>query len=645
MKRRKFLHIAGALSPAPFVLNSMPLQAFGSLALSASLSCTEVQNRALVIIQMRGGNDGLNTIIPVDAYATYANLRPDIKVPDSGAGAYINLDSTLPIQDQIGIHPSMTGLKSLYDNGMVNVIQGAGYPSHNRSHFKSTDLLLTGGDGTVANFNLADGWMGRYLKYSYDSVIGNPSPAMPDPVGIQLGNKKPSLGFHSTEEHAVSISMSGQDPSGFFTLISEIGLDRISNIPSSDYGKKLEYIEGIEEGTEIYAKRISQVFNNGRNSTAANYPDTYLANQLKTVARLLHGGSKTKIFLVDMAGFDTHVNQVDASSILIGKHAALLAELSDGVKAFQDDLAAMELDDRVLTTTFSEFGRKAHQNASMGTDHGTLGPMMVFGKHLQGGVTGTNLDLTNLVNGASEELQWDYRKVFRNLLRDWLGADDAALTATGFLDYQDSDMDLVQVSQKADTSCPIMPESSGGYGDPNNPNVFDMIIPLAGTTNIANEPLVELTDCNFVDLKKGFVAPVGSNVRIYPSDCTPPPAALNYDNGEEEVVSQSIAPQDAFDEMVEAKEDANEEMGKIVVYPNPCREFVNVSFTVESQESKVNIAIMDSLGKVIDSKMQHSFYKGNYYTMRMDVSGLIAGTYYAVIVTNQQRKAVAFAKV
>lgn len=644
MKRRKFLHIAGALSPAPFVLNSMPVKAFSSIALNAALSCSEVQNRALVIIQMRGGNDGLNTIIPVDAYGTYADLRPDIKIPESGTEGYINLDTTLDIQDQVGLHPAMTGIKSLYDNGMAHVVQGAGYPIHNRSHFKSTDLILSGGDGTEANFNLSDGWMGRYLEYNYNSVIGNPSPQMPDPVGIQLGNKKPSLGFHSADEHAVSINMSGQDPSGFFTLISEIGLDPIANIPSSDYGDRLEYIQGIEEGTEVYAKRISQVFNNGRNSTAANYPDTYLANQLKTVARLLHGGSKTKIFLVDMTGFDTHVNQVETSSALVGKHASLLSQLSDGVKAFQDDLAAMQLEDRVMTATFSEFGRKAHQNASLGTDHGTLGPMMIFGKNINGGVTGTNLDLTDLVNGASENLQWDYRNIFADLLKNWLGADDGALTATGFLNYLDAGIDLIVNDKKADTSCPVLPETSGGYGDPNHPNVFDMVIPLAGTSLIEDEPLVELTDCNYVDLKKGFVAQTGSNVRIYPSDCEITQAMVSNQT-ENEAMSQHIAPQDAFEDMVEQRVSSNQELGKIEVFPNPCLEFANVSFTVKNKESKVTVAIVDSSGRVVDSEMQHSFYRGNYFTMRMDVSKLISGTYYAVIVTNKKRKAVAFVKI
>ena len=641
MKRRKFLHIAGALSPAPFVLNSMPVKAFGSLALTASLSCTEVQNRALVIIQMRGGNDGLNTIVPVEAYGTYADLRPDIKIPESGAGAYINLDTTLADQDQVGLHPAMTGIKSLYDNGMANIIQGAGYPTHSRSHFKSIDLILTGGDGE--NESLADGWMGRYLKYNYDSVIGNPSPQMPDPVGIQLGNKKPSLGFHSTEEHAVSINMSGQDPSGFFTLVSEIGLEPIANIPNSDYGDKLDYIQGIEEGTEVYAKRISEVFNNGRNSTNANYPDTYLANQLKTVARLLHGGSKTKIFLVDMTGFDTHVDQVDASSSLIGKHSALLMELSDGVKAFQDDLAAMKLDDRVLTATFSEFGRKAFQNGNMGTDHGTLGPMMVFGKHLQGGVTGTNLDLTNLVNGAPQDLQCDYRNIFSDLLKNWLGADDAALTATGFFNHQSSELDLIQNSMKADPTCPVLPDSSGGYGNPNQPNTFNLILPLAGTALLEDEPLVELTDCNFVDLKVGFVAQTGSNVRIYPSDCDVIGAMVS-NNDSEEVMAQQLAPQDAFDEMVEERKEGNHDLGKIEVYPNPCKAFINISFNVDNKENNVTVAVVNSSGTVLSSELQHSFYKENYFTMRMDVSQLIAGTYYAVIITNEQRKAAAFVK-
>ncbi len=630
MKRRNFLKLA---APVPLLLNAVPVKAFESLGLLQALDCGDVQNRCLVVIQMRGGNDGLNTIIPIASYDTYAGLRPTIKVPQTGPGAYITLDSTLPTADQVGLNPGMTAIKSLYDQGKATIIQGVGYPTHNRSHFKSTDLMLTGGDGQPANFSIPDGWMGRYLKYNYPEAIGTPSPIMPDPVGIQLGNKKPSLGFHSLEEHALAINLSGQDPAGFFTLVSQVGLDPIANIPDSHYGDKLEYIGAVERDSEVYAERISRVFNNGRNSVAANYPDTYLANQLKTVARLLNGGSKTKVFLVDMTGFDTHVNQIGTDPGE-GNHFNLLEMLSEGVKAFQDDLSAMAIDDRVMTVTFSEFGRKATENANRGTDHGTLSSMMVFGKHLDGGVRGTNLDLTTLDNGAPLNRQHDYREVFTELLHKWLGADDGALTAAGFLPFKNSGLDLVASSQVADPTCAPLPETSNGLGDPSQPHVFNMAVPIAGAVLPLDEPLVEITDCNYVTLAPGFVAPEGSNVLIFPGDCDIV-SPLSKQAIAESVADEVAIPQDEFDQLKIDRQGQNLQLEALEAYPNPFIDHLNVSFRLEEEQKKVQMALVDSQGRVVDFSIAHSFYRDNYYTFRLNTNRLKGGTYFALVRTEK----------
>jgi len=394
MKRREFLNISAKLSATPLMLGAVPVGVFQPLDLLQAADCDTVRDRVLIIIQMRGGNDGINTVIPINQYDIYSNLRPDIRIKQSD---YIPLDSTLALADQVALHPAMTGMKSLYDSGYMNLIQGTGYANHNRSHFKSTDLYLTGGDSTPDLFNLEEGWMGKYLSHTYKDIIAHPQRFMQDPVGLQFGNKKPSLGFHTFEQHSASISLSGQDPAGFFTLISEVGQQSPINIPNSDYGDKLNYILGVENDTNTYAKRISDVFNCGRNSDV-NYPDSYLSNQLKTVARLMNGGCKTKVFLVDLTGFDNHVNQTDEDNSSLGAHQRLLQQLSEGVKTFLDDLEAMGLADRATLVTFSEFGRTADQNDSRGTDHGTVSPMFVFGKHISPGVTGTNINLSELDN-------------------------------------------------------------------------------------------------------------------------------------------------------------------------------------------------------------------------------------------------------
>lgn len=433
MKRRNFLKIFPAAGVTPFVVNGFPMRPFANSKIAQILSsCDGVEERVLVLVQLQGGNDGLNMVIPIPQYDKYAQLRPTIRIDESD---YINLDTTLPNNDQIGLHPMMTGIKALYDKGWAAVVQGAGYESMNQSHFKGTDLWLSGGGGGSYELNnLASGWMGRALQAFYPEVHGAPTADMPDPLGIQVGNPYASLGFHTETEHQNSINLSGQDVAGFFSLIQTIGGAPIPNIPDTDQGDELAYITGVEQSVNLYAQRITQVFNAGSN--AGTYPNNSFAAQLKTVARMIRGGCKTKIYLCQLGSFDTHSAQTDVADTGIGTHANLLKTLSDGVKAFFDDLDQMSLADQVLSCTFSEFGRCAKENGSVGTDHGTLAPMFVFGKNIRPKVHGTNVDLNNLTSDNQlKNKQFDYRQVFATLLQDWLGANDYVMEQTLFDPY------------------------------------------------------------------------------------------------------------------------------------------------------------------------------------------------------------------
>ena len=225
----------------------------------------------------------------------------------------------------------MTEFKDFYDSGYLNIIQGVGYPQPNKSHFKSTDLWLTAGDGTPENFNISTGWLGRYLDYRFPNYSGVPTTKRPDPLGIQLGDKKPSLGFHTEGEHRFDLNLSGQDPSGFYSLVQGIGGAPWDTLPDNRYGEELQYIMNIENNVSTYAERISEVFNAGTNSPVT-YPDISLGNQLKTVARLIAGGSQTKIFMVQHGGFDTHANQTAEGNPAGGRHGELLTGLSQAVK-------------------------------------------------------------------------------------------------------------------------------------------------------------------------------------------------------------------------------------------------------------------------------------------------------------------------
>lgn len=464
MKRRNFLKIFPAATVTPFVVNGHALRPFANTKMARLLnSCEGVEDRVLVLIQLKGGNDGLNSIIPLNQYDAYANLRPSVGIPENNL---IQLDSTLANEDQVGVHPSLLKFKELYEKGWATVVQGVGYESMNQSHFKGTDLWLSGGDGTQANNNIKSGWMGRALQALYPDVVGVPTSSMPDPLGIQVGDPTTSTGFHTETEHQNVINMSGQDAAGFYSLIQTIGGAPIANIPDSEHGEELAYVMGVEQSTSLYAQRITEVFNAGTNylSTYPTTNNSRFAPQLQTVARLIKGGCKTKIYLCQLGGFDTHNAQVNGGNPTLGDHANLLLDLSESVKAFMDDLEGMGLADQVTACTFSEFGRCAKENGSDGTDHGTLSPMFVFGKNIAAGVRGTNVNLSDLTNDNQlKNAQFDYRQVFTTLLQDWLGADDQVLTETMFDGY--SKIALVDTAAIVNPDCylPMTVSSHDNY--------------------------------------------------------------------------------------------------------------------------------------------------------------------------------------
>ena len=427
MKRRNFVKLTATAS----ALSLLPTEVFALFKSAGMDTCPDVNGKKIVLIQLSGANDGLNTVVPINQYDAYAALRPNIKLSNSGANGIINLDTTLPLANQVGLHPSLTGFKSLYDNGLMRLIQGVGYPIQDKSHFKSTDLWLTGGDGTPANNILESGWVGRFLENYYANFL-----TANFPLGIQLGSSENSLGFHGEEEHGMSLNINGQDPAGFYSVVNGLGGIAPTTIPNSEYGDLIQYILDNDTSTNIYAQTISAAFNAGSNSVT--YPNTGLANQLKSVARFISGGLQTKVYLVKIGSFDTHNLQVASNTTShLGSHADLLAQLSDAVNNFITDLNNQNMGDDVLAVTFSEFGRKAGENGNLGTDHGEIAPMFVFGSSLNGGISGTNINLAEAVSGNNfqvQTVQHDYRRVFGTILQDWFGASNSALDLT-FYDH------------------------------------------------------------------------------------------------------------------------------------------------------------------------------------------------------------------
>lgn len=420
MKRRNFIKLSSTAS----VLSLLPTDVFALFKSAGMETCPNINGKKIVLVQLAGANDGLNTVVPINQYDKYASLRPNIKLSNTGINGIINLDTNLSLADQVGLHPSLVGFKSLYDSGLMRVIQGVGYPTQDKSHFKSTDLWLSGGDGTPANNVSQSGWVGRFLENYYaDYLTAN------FPLGIQLGSSENSLGFHGEVEHGMSLNINGQDPSGFYSVINGLGGAAPNNIPNSEYGDLLKFILENDTSSNTYAQTISAAFNSGSNSLT--YPNTSIANQLKTVARFISGGLQTKVYLVKIGGFDTHDLQVAAKTTShLGKHADLLTQISESIKTFITDLNNQNKGDDVIAVTFSEFGRKAAENGNLGTDHGEIAPMFVFGSSIAPGVSGTNINLNEAVVGNNyqvQTVQHDYRRVFSTILQDWLGANNATL--------------------------------------------------------------------------------------------------------------------------------------------------------------------------------------------------------------------------
>ncbi len=442
MKRRSFIKKI-SLAAVPFTIGGIPirLMAENSLTRMANESSND---RVLVILQLHGGNDGMNMVIPVEAYDEYYSRRANIAIPaKNSVRKMIALDSTLKGDSQVGLHPDMIAMKDLYDRGRMTIVQGVSYKNNNGSHFRGRDISFMGGS---FDDYYSSGWVGRYLQQEFAPKIypkDFPNAEMKDPLAIEMGSDV-SLIFHQDGNIPTSISLN--DPVGFAKLVEELegftdqGIDPRGKPPlalnDSPYGKELNWILGLEDKSEDYANRLYQVYKNSPESTVT-YPEKYpfnapagsmrnnLTPQLKLIARLLDGGGaglgvKTKVFLVKIGGFDTHAEQVESYDPTMGVHAALMYHISSAMKAFQDDLKARGLEDRVLSVTTSEFGRRIHSNGSYGTDHGTGGPMFIFGNGANPGVVGKVPDLSK----GNVEMQFDYRQVYANILKDWMLVDE-----------------------------------------------------------------------------------------------------------------------------------------------------------------------------------------------------------------------------
>ncbi len=423
MKRRDFIKSTVPAALLPSFLGGFSVKAFAeNPALNTILGAQTDTDRVLVCIFLSGGNDGINTVIPLDQYSTLSNARSNVLIPQNQV---LSLNGT----SNTGLHPMMTGMQELYNQNKLQIIQSVGYPSPNFSHFRSTDIWTSASD---SNQVLTSGWVGRYLDTDFPGYpSGYPNAIMPDPLAIQIGMNLPLM-FQGA---AANMVMTVNSPS----IFNNWATGTPDPVPNTNAGNELAYLRLIANQTQQYAQGILSAYISVT-SQYSGYPapgTNYLADALKAVAKLIKGGLKTRVYLVGIGGFDTHASQVDSASVTTGSHATLLKNLSDAIYAFQMDMEYLQIQDRVMGMTFSEFGRRIQSNASLGTDHGAAGPLFLFGSKVQGGILGSNPVIpANTTVNDNLPMQYDFRSVYASILKDWFCVPQSDLDAILLNNFQ-----------------------------------------------------------------------------------------------------------------------------------------------------------------------------------------------------------------
>ncbi len=385
LSRRNFLQKSSIVSMAPV----LPL-VFGRTANAAELASEE---KVLVVIQMDGGNDGLNTVVPY-ADDAYGRARKELRV---------KIKDVLKIDDHLGLHRSMKAAKELFDDGRFSIVQGVGYPNPDRSHFRSMKIWQTARFDDQQHDN--NGWLGRTLDL--DTFVGKKN-------SIYVGQQETPVALWGRRSEAISLSREED----LRLVLNSIG-------PKQEFDAKADLQQFVSKQVLSAYSSAEEFKRRGtKEPNDSKYPKTRLGAQLKLVSQLLKSGSRSRIYYTSQGGYDTHSTQSY-------DHGRLLREYSDALKALLDDLRDAGLDDRVVVMTFSEFGRRIEENDSQGTDHGTAGPVFLAGGAVQGGLLGDAPDLTNSVNGDLK-VQYDFRRIYATILSQWLNVDAQDVLGGGF---------------------------------------------------------------------------------------------------------------------------------------------------------------------------------------------------------------------
>jgi uncharacterized protein (DUF1501 family) len=421
--RRKFLRTSMLGAAATWTLPVFLEKTFFALdALAADATTQAVTGKdgtILVVLQMAGGNDGLNMVIPYSDDA-YHVARPRLRIAP---------DQVLKIDNHIALNPKLTGMKSLYDEGYVAIVQGVGYPNPNRSHFRSTEIWQTASD---SDRTMSDGWLGRY----FDNCCSGADPT----VGVAIGEETPQA-FAAKKPTGVTFSRPEQfrfrpsEPNNggkmsaeemFFRQLNETGggdegsaavsnaggsIGSISGKTKNDL-TTLDFLQRTALDAQLSSDKILAIARKYKSNVP--YPQGQLAASLNIIARMIAGGLPTRVYYASQGGFDTHAGQINT-------HERLMGEFNDAASAFIADLKQQGNFERVLLMTFSEFGRRVEENANGGTDHGAAAPMFVLGGGVKAGLFGKHPSLTDLDHGDLK-FNTDFRSVYGTVLDRWLKA-------------------------------------------------------------------------------------------------------------------------------------------------------------------------------------------------------------------------------
>ncbi len=392
--RRRFLRNALGGASAIGIGATMP-----HLFAQAAQAGPTTSERILVVVQMSGGNDGLNTVIPY-ANDDYLKARPKLAIPTA---------DVLKCDDHVGFHPAMHGLRDLLEAGQLAVVQGVGYERPNRSHFEAMDIWHTCRRKEELR---EDGWLGRLLD-SHSIDQGGDVPA------LHLGTEQQPFAVASKNVRVPTIrdlaefQLRGQDRQELRTFLTTT-LNQRAVVESDPL---LDFLQSSTSSALAASQRVTAAAQGYE--AGVPYPDSALGQKMRTIAQLIDAGLTTRVYYVQHDGFDTHAQQAPS-------HEVLLRQWSEAVTAFVRDLQQHDQAQRVCVASFSEFGRRVAENASAGTDHGAAGPMFVCGGSVQAGIVGEQPSLTDLDDGDLK-FQVDFRSVYATILKDWLGVEPSPI--------------------------------------------------------------------------------------------------------------------------------------------------------------------------------------------------------------------------